>query len=41
MQYRKTKDNDYEIGEMTFFVENKSRGIKAVVGVQAIKSNER
>lgn len=39
MQYRKAEGNEYEIGEMTFFVENRVRGIKAVIGVQAIKSN--
>lgn len=39
MLYRKAENNDYEIGEMTFFVENKDKGVKAVVGVQAVKSN--
>ena len=39
MQYRRSENNECEIGEMTFFVENRGKGIKAVVGVQAIKSN--
>lgn len=39
MLYRRAENDAYEIGEMTFFVENRDKGIKAVVGVQAVKSN--
>lgn len=39
MHYRKAEGDECEIGEMIFFVENRDRGIRAIVGVQAIKSS--
>lgn len=39
--FRKTEDEEYEIGEMRVWLENKKRGVGAEVGVQAVRPKER